>query len=411
MRKAISLVLYLFALGVFSYSAFMVYNAYLGVPEGLTGGRASVALPGHGRLEVQGGFVRRVDGTQLAVRSLSPSPVLRFENEGQEDASFSISLGNVRPATLRAGWFDSHLPLADREPLQFNLADPGVVRFTVQIPAGGGRTYAFEQAPASPGTVRFFVFAGVRKGVGTFQRILDLANRESPDFIVGLGDIYYRAQVANILALDRRLALASVPVYLLPGEIEYRSPESSEDEGGSELGRFYVLDRHSSMFGRGDNAFSFGDWRFVFMDNALPRNRRSLWRLARLPPGDPAAPRTVFFSHIPPFDPRREIFKNDMPTGSPGEHRRMTQEMIRLGAAVAFFGHYHGYAEGLAAGIPCYVTSAAGTKLPEGETSHFLDVTLRDGRAVVIRRDLEPRPSPAAPRRRRPAPAPEVPAA
>lgn len=407
MRKSLAVLLYLFAGCVFIWSAVEVHDAWFGVPAGLTGGRARVALPGKASLEVRGGFVRSVDGTNVAVRSLSPTPVLAFANEGREPASFSVSLANVKPLALRAASFPTQAPLSPQEPVEFKAADPGVIRFTVSLAAGATRTLAFEQRPqaesagAAGGTplvsaasasvpVRFFAFGGVREGIGTLRELFRIANDESPDFLVGLGDIYYRANVDAILRIDELLPRCSVPIYLLPGEIEYRSPDEPASDPRQQLERFYPLDRHETMFGPGNNDFAFGGWRFVFLDNARQRNRASLRWLAGLPPGDPAAPRTLFFSHIPPFDPREKIFKRGMTTGVAHEHRRVVAALGNLGAAAAFFGHYHGYARGEAAGVPCYVTSAAGVKLPRGESPHFLDVRLSpEGTVRVVRRSLE----------------------
>lgn len=389
LRQTIAALIFVFAFGVLAYSMAEVYQAWFGVPSGLTGARAKVALPGKSQIEVAGGFVRSVEAEEILVHATAPDMGFTIANRSAEHQDFKLRLQNVKPDAITVSLVneqtDETESLADR----LRTVNANAISFSTEVAPRSVRRFLVTQEPQHMDEVRFYVFAGVRKvGLPTLERMLDIVNEELPDFVVGLGEIYYRANVGKIIDLDQRLSRSRVPVYLFPGEIEYRSQEKASSADGHELAGFYKTDRHSALFGPTSREFSYEGWRFVFMDNAKKRNGSALRWLDGLPSHADTERQTLFFSHIPPFDPRPSEFK-EVTRGHPREHERSVRTWENLGVAAAFFGHYHGYFEREVDGVPCYVSSAAGNRVPEGHDLHFLEVTLREGKVSVIQRSLD----------------------
>ncbi len=389
MRKQIATILSVFVLGVFVYSSAAVYDWYYGIPEGLTGGRAWVYLPGDGLLKVGGGFVRSVDGSRIEIRATTPHLFIEVKNGGNAPSSFSVDLFNVKVGTIQARRFVEDSANEPGMPFPFEEAGPSAIRFDLETPAATRQTIRFDQSPEAAEEVRFFVLGHVRNGELFFHKLLDIADRESPDFIFCLGDTYYRSYVDKILDLDQVLRSHPVPVYLIRGEIEYREPDDPMPIDAHPLARFYRLDRHPSIFGPGNNAFDFGGWKFVLFENGRPRNITSFDWLQSLPSDESRPARTIFLSHIPPYDPRTYISKN-VTTGNAVELETMVEQMERLGTAAGFFGHYRWYAEQEVGTIPTYNTSVSVPNKNGDQLAHFLDVRLKSGEVHVTRRLLQP---------------------
>lgn len=385
MRRNLATVFSLFAAGVFFYTAFFVYEAYFGVPEGLTGGRTAVALPEGGRATARGGMIRRVEGMKLELRALAPNSVWEFENGGKA-ADFALTLLNVNPSAVRLQLYQPDAPEAP-EPVPFDVTGPNVISFNLEIPPGSARTLQIEHVPGTEGRLRFFVFGHARNGERSLKQMTTIVNEEQPDFVVGLGDNYYRAFPDKILDFDRQLARMEVPTFIIPGELEYREQDEPSPADDHPLAGFHKLHRHAAIFGRGDQVFDFGGWRFVLVENGRDRNIGSLRWLKRLASLESAVPRTLLFSHIPPYDPR-DIDGKDITQGSPKEHEVIIEQMKRLNVAATFFDHYRWFEAGEFDGVPIYITSISLTRRSKGQFPHFLDVRLAEGNVQVIRRSF-----------------------
>lgn len=390
MRRTLATVFSLFAAGVFLYSVGFVYKAHYGVPEGLTGARSAVALPGRGQVKAVGGFIRRVDGRRLELRSLAPNSTWTFRNRSGEDSPFRIRAGNVKRSALRVALADPEAPV-DTGPVAFESSGPGAVEFELVLPPRSRRVLTFEQTPQAAGEVRFFVFGHARNGLYFLDAMQQKANEELPDFIIALGDNYYRSFPHKILDFDERLARSRVPVYVLPGEIEYREQDEPSPADSHPLAEFHKVRRHETMFGSGNHAFEYGGWRFITVDNARDRNIQSLMWLQGLRPFESGTPRTLFFSHIPPYDPRDRVIK-EVTTGTESEHEMIVDQMQRLDVAAAFFDHYRWFDAGRVEGVPTYVTSISVSSRAPGQFAHFLDVTLHEGEIRVIQRPFNSAP-------------------
>ncbi len=389
MRKQIAAILSVFVVCVFVYSSVAVYDWYYGVPEGLTGGRTRVYLPGDGFLKVGGGFVRSVDGSRIEIRATTPHLFIEVENGGTSPSSISVDLLNVKVGAIQAHRFAANDADEDGAPFPFEEAGPSAIRFDLGTPAATRQIIRIDQLAESSEEVRFFVAGHVRNGELFFHKLLDIADRESPDFIFCLGDTYYRSYVNKILELDQVLRSHPVPVYLIRGEIEYREPDDPMPIDAHPLARFYRLDRHPAIFGPGDNTFEFEGWRFVVLENGRPGNIKSFDWLENLPSDEAQPPRTIFLSHYPPYDPRTYISKN-VSTGNADELETMVEQMGRLGTVAAFFGHYRWFAEQKVGTILTYNTSVSAPNKKGDQLAHFLDVRLKNGEVHVTRRLLQP---------------------
>lgn len=386
MQKQLATVFSLFAAGVFLFTFGFVIDAWWGVPEGLTGGRTSVSLPLHSRVEARGGIIRRVEGMNLELRALAPKSTWEFENRGGKPAAFNFTAANVNPSAVRLGLARPESAEEVRA-LEFEAAGPSAIHFEMEVPPGSRQLLTLEHAPRDEGLVRFFIFGHARNGDFFFYRLQEIVNEELPDFVIGLGDNYYRAFPDKILTFQARLAELKVPTFLMPGEIEYREQDEPSPADDHSLAAFHKLKRHAAIFGRGDQDFEFGGWRFVMVENGRERNFASFRWLKNLPAVNASAPRALLFSHIPPYDPRGKDAKN-ITTGYSNEHEIIVEQMQRLKVAAAFFDHYRWFEARGVETIPTYVTAISPNERSAGQTAHFLEVRLEDGEIQVLRRFL-----------------------
>jgi hypothetical protein len=354
-------------------------------PRGLAGGRSGAALLGGARLRVVGGSVREIDSLSFVVRSQAPRTEIQLETGSWEPREFDLILTNV-DADATSATLEGDSPYPRGAPELRRIA-PNAVQLEVGV-AQGRATYTIESSGDSD-EASFFVFSAVREGLDVFQGLLDIADRERPDFIVGLGDLYRQASADDLRSLDRRLASASTPVYLVPGADELKVEDYDwRDEGGDPLARLRRRERFVALFGEPNQAFHFRGWRFVFFDNARLNPRPSPKWIEDLIANEPTSPRTILFSHFPPLDPPPWSVKEDARL-SRRDRERLIGWLRDLEVDAAFFGHHRGYMKERVGETDIFVTAAAGALLPPGAgRAHFLDVRLRGDERTVERRIL-----------------------
>ncbi len=387
LRKTLAIVLTILAAAAAVASVAGAYRGFWGVPEGLTGGKTSCAIGQNCRItHLDHAFVRRVEGRRLTIRSLAPEADIFIRNEGAGAARFELTVLNVNPARIAV--YDKPVP-EDANSIPFEPVRANAIRFEIQTPPQSSVHYRLA-AETSGDVIRFFVFSAARDGVETFDKFLSIVANEQPDFIIGLGDLYHRATAENVRDLDRRLAGVPVPSYLITGDAERRSPRGSQRVNEGELARFLPRQRFIAMFGSPNSFFQWNNWDFALFENSSDKiSRDSFSWLETVLSGLSQPEGKLLFAHIPPFDSRTHIYKENVMTGSDEDHARLLGLMKLSRTTAGFFGHYRGYADRTVEGIPCYVTAAAGADLPkDAGPPHFLEVNLDGGDCKVARRPI-----------------------
>ena len=223
---------------------------------------------------------------------------------------------------------------------------------------------------AGPDAFTFLVVGDVRRGTATFEKLLALASREAPAFVVIAGDF-----VASPRFADHRLFATEItedappfPIFLVPGNHDV-SPH----------GPFRVED-FEQAYGPAQFHFTIGDRLFVFLNNVPPARAagshvRFLQRALSAPP---RTVRDIFvFMHIPPL--RRP--------GHPAPGRATTDEPLlelfsKHHVRYVFAGHHHGYWKRESDGTTYIVTGGGGARLHDPSTGfhHLVKVTVEGGR-------------------------------
>lgn len=231
---------------------------------------------------------------------------------------------------------------------------------------------------------RFAVLGDVKKGTGTFARVMAEAAKTKPDFVILTGDQASEPRYLRHGLFVRALAEADpgAPVLFAPGNHDIRT--------GAEVS----VAEFEAMYGPCQFDLLLGRNLFVFLNDNLTYSQPKAWsylaEVLRKRKGQ--ADRLFVTMHVPPRLPGVPV-RHTLGPGDKAFHKVLARFP---GPRWVFCGHYHGYVrheDGLTTTI---ITAGAGAPLygPVGTFHNLVTVevdgeTVRDG---VIR--VEPDPSP-----------------
>ncbi|MCX5748405.1 MAG: metallophosphoesterase, partial [Proteobacteria bacterium] len=185
-------------------------------------------------------------------------------------------------------------------------------------------------------------------------------------FVVAMGDITQRAELAEYDQFDRQLATLDVPFYTTLGNHELWADHT----------------RFLERYGRASFQFTFKGASFTFVDSGdagldpLVESWLVDW-LAE------ARPRTsVFLTHIPPIDP---VGIRDGSFRSAADGHRLISQLVAGDVDLALYGHIHTYKAFELAGIPAYISGGGGADPMkwDGIDRHFLMIELDPARGTI----------------------------
>jgi hypothetical protein len=379
-RRRLSTALFCLSAAIAGLMAAVAAWSRLGPTNGLTGGRTDARLAGGRRAYVDGGFVRKVEDGVLELRSLQPEAILRIENPSEEEISIPVIVQNVNPSQVQICEMGQGSSISNTEAMARNS-----IGLRVNIEPESVFSLAIAPNP-SESSGRFFVFGAVREGLEVLDRFIEIVAEERPDFVVGLGDIYYSANCANLAAIEERLKSVGIPFYLIPGEDELGTSTDRDQE--SPLRRYRPRQRFVSVFGPPDQSFEYGGRTIILLDNARRNIGHSFRWLESLALETSGAPGPILFAHHPPF-PSTETQDESESEAREKDRIKLLEWMQRSGVTTAFFSHRRSYSQCQAEGIDIYVTGSCGAKMPDGAGApHFLVVSIEDGKVSVRKRDV-----------------------
>jgi 3',5'-cyclic-AMP phosphodiesterase len=237
---------------------------------------------------------------------------------------------------------------------------PTVATFTLALAAG---TTTLRIAPPDADRVEAYQFAAMAD-IQTALPVVDdmfrvISGVPGLRFVVGMGDITERGELAEYELFDRQLETLAIPFYTTLGNHELWGPPE----------RFF------DRYGRASFHFSFKGAAFTFVDSGdtgldpIVEGWLDGWL-------DAAREQVhVFLTHVPPLDPfggRYGSFR------SAEDARRLLARLVLGKVDLTLYGHIHTYIQFDNAGIPAYISGGGGA-LPmrwDGIDRHFLVVTI-----------------------------------
>ena len=301
---------------------------------------------------VAGGLAHIRDFTDHKLELWSQAPVLSIELALTSTAvgDWILVICNALP--------DSTLTVDGGAPITRAPGEhPTVAIFTVALGAG---THALHLAPPDADVIspfRVAAMADIQTALPTVNDVFEAMNAvPNIRFVVAMGDITERSELAEYELFDRQLLTLQVPYYTTLGNHELW------DEA-----------HYRERFGRGSFQFDFKGVSFTFVDsgNAGLDPLVESWLDDWL---DAARDRTnVFLTHIPPIDPvgvRYGGFR------SADDGRRLLARLVEGNVDLTLYGHIHTYIQFANAGIPAFISGGGGARPMkwDGIDRHFLVV-------------------------------------
>jgi hypothetical protein len=245
-----------------------------------------------------------------------------------------------------------------REPIEG--ARPTVATFHVTVRSGAN---TFVVAPPDwdvPGPFKVAAMADIQGAMGSVDEVFARIST-TPDlrFVVGMGDITDRAEVAEYELFEQKLLSLDIPFYTTIGNHELWSD----------------AERWFTRYGRMNFQFTFKGTAFTFVDSGdagldpIVEAWLDGW-LAN------AADRPhIFLTHMPPIDPvgyRYGGFR------SMRDAQRLLARLVAGSVDLTLYGHIHTYVEFENAGIPAHISGGGGADPMkfDGIDRHFLVLEL-----------------------------------
>jgi hypothetical protein len=296
--------------------------------------------------------IRALDDGKLDVWSQAPDLTLTVTLDPTAAGTWTIVARN----TLADAVLTENGVVHPREPGGF----PTVATFTLALAAG---TTALRIAPPDADRAEPYQFAALAD-IQTALPIVDDMFRAIgalPDvrFVVGMGDLTDRGELAEYDLFDRQLQTLPIPFYTTLGNHELWSP----------------AERFLERYGRASFHFDFKGAAFTFVDSGDAGLDPIVegWLEGWLADGRDQA--HVFLTHVPPLDPfggRYGSFR------SAEDGRRLLARLVEGNVDLTLYGHIHTYIHYENAGIPAYISGGGGAQPMQwdGIDRNFLVVTI-----------------------------------
>lgn len=237
---------------------------------------------------------------------------------------------------------------------------PTVATFTIALGAG---SHTLRIAPPDADRLELYKVAAMADIQTALPTVDDVFRAISavPDlrFVVAMGDITERGELAEYDLFDRQLQTLTIPFYTTIGNHELWGPD----------------ERFHGRYGRASFHFGFKGAAFTFVDSGdtgldpLVEDWLDGWLAG-------ARDRAhIFLTHVPPLDPfggRYGSFR------SAEDARRLIARLVDGNVDLTLYGHIHTYIAYENAGIPAYISGGGGA-LPmrwDGVDRHFLVLTI-----------------------------------
>lgn len=297
------------------------------------------------------GVIRALAPGQLTIWASAPTIELTLTVTEAGPTRWHLTVENALPDAALAS---PTLSLAAPDP----RPRPTVLVQDVDLVAGR-HTLTLAPPEVTPGPFRFAAVADLQTGLPIVDDVFRAIATTAPRFVVVMGDLTDRGELAEYDLLATQLATLPVPFYPTLGNHELWA----DDE------------RYRVRYGRSSYQFMFRDVAFTFVDSGdagldpLVEDELDGWLAAAKDQVH------VFLTHIPPIEPvgvRYGSFR------SRRDGQRLIAKLAAAGVDLALYGHIHTYLAYEHAGIPAFISGGGGAQ-PErwdGIGRHFLVVDI-----------------------------------
>jgi 3',5'-cyclic-AMP phosphodiesterase len=239
-------------------------------------------------------------------------------------------------------------------------ARPTVATFRVTLRAGANTLLVAPPDWNTPGPFQVAAMADIQSAMGSVDEVFDeISATPGLRFVVGMGDITDRAEIAEYELFEQKLLSLDIPFYTTIGNHELWADP----------------DRWFTRYGRMNFQFTFKGTAFTFVDSGdagldpMVEDWLDGW-LAKA-----ADQPNIFLTHMPPVDPvgyRYGGFR------SMRDAQRLLARLVQGRVDLTLYGHIHTHVAFANAGIPAHISGGGGAdpmKL-DGIDRHFLVLAL-----------------------------------
>ena len=307
-------------------------------------------------IHVAGGLATIRELTDLRVELWAQAPVLSIE------LALAATAGGDWTVTVRNTLPDAVLEVAGTTYVRAPDQHPTVAIFHVPLAPG---THVLRVAPPDAEIVEPFrvaAMADIQTAMGSVHEVFEVISAV-PDlrFVVGMGDITDRAEIAEYELFEQKLLSLDIPFYSTIGNHElWADPE-----------------RWFTRYGRMNFQFTFKGAAFTFVDSGdagldpIVEDWLDGWI------ADAGTKPHVFLTHMPPIDPVAYRYGGFR---SMRDGHRLLARLVEGGVDLTLYGHIHTHIEFENAGIPARVSGGGGADPMrlDGIDRHFLVVAIDD---------------------------------
>lgn len=247
----------------------------------------------------------------------------------------------------------------------------GLTASQTDFPASLGnfpRTISMAADPNDTDPFTFLVMGDVKRGMATFEELLEIMEADRPDFAVILGDfVPHPHDISHqVFALDAGEYGDTFPMFVVPG-----NHDISEYPGDGP----FTMEDFEHTYGASQFHFVKGPYLFIFLNNIPIFNRNSsyldyLEDVLSKAPG--TIKNTIVFMHIPPVEPVDNHAVTDA---------RFMEIVGKYGVDYVFCGHHHAYVKVKRGPTTIIISGGGGDRLRgmHGGFHHSVRVMCDDG--------------------------------
>jgi Icc protein len=325
------------------------------------------ASAGDVHVEVAGGLATIRDLADGRLELWSGAPVLDIDVElGASSAgTWTLVLHNIVP--------DAVVTVGDTPYLREPGGPPTTGTFTVPLVAGRNQLHVGPPDAARAEPFRVVAMADIQTALPEVDDVFaEINSIEGARFVIAMGDITERGELAEYELFDRQYQTLRIPFYTTLGNHElFGDPQHYFDRFGRASFQYVFKEVAFTYADSGDGGIDplVESWLDDYFDAARDRTH-------------------VFLTHMPPIDPvgiRYGGFR------SAQDGRRLIARLVEADVDLALYGHIHTLIAYEDAGIPSYVSGGGGAQPMrwDGIDRHFLviDLDAETGvRSVTVRR-------------------------